>query len=263
MIRADALTSRCEKHRSLPCPCHAVADFKTHITASTAAGIAYGYWGVTQQGMSVESGLLAGGLCSVCGMLPDLDSDTGVPLRETSMFAAAVIPMLMLERFRDYQLSHEAMALAAMLIYLGIRFVVVELFKRFTVHRGMWHSIPAAGCAGLIAYLVMPSPTESMRVYKSAAVVLGFMIHLILDEIWAIDFVGLRVKKSFGTALKFFGNDSISNITMYAKLAFLAYLAWGDHGVVERIRERARFDTHYIARPAPETLPWERWMPHR
>ena len=239
-----------------------MADFKTHITVSTAAGVAYGYWGVTQQGMSIESGLLAGGLCSVCGMLPDLDSDSGVPLRETSMFAAAVIPMLMIERFRDYELSHEAMALAAMLIYLAIRFLVVEVFKRFTVHRGMWHSIPAAGCAGLIAYLVMPCQSESMRVYKSAAVVLGFMIHLILDEIWAIDIAGLRVKKSFGTALKFFGNDSIANLTMYAKLGLLAYLAWGDHGVVERIRERARFDTPHIARPSPGPLPWDRWMPH-
>jgi len=240
-----------------------VADFKTHITASTSAGIAYGYWGVTQQGMTIESGLLAGGLCSVCGMLPDLDSDSGIPLRETSMFGAAVVPMLMLERFRDYELSHEAMALAAMLIYLAIRFVVVEVFKRFTVHRGMWHSLPAAGCAGLVAYLVMPSPSESVRVYKSAAVVLGFLTHLVLDEIWAIDVAGLRLKKSFGTALKFFGNNAMSNLAIYAQFALLFYLAWGDHGVVERIRERARLDTPYIARPQEKALPWDRWVPHR
>src|SRR5690606_2307845 len=51
-----------------------VADFKTHISGSTIVGAAYGYWGTFHQGMSIESGLLAAGLCSVAGMLPDLDS---------------------------------------------------------------------------------------------------------------------------------------------------------------------------------------------
>ena len=96
-------------------------------------GIGYGYWGFAHQSMSIESSLLACGLCAVSGMLPDLDSDSGIPLRETSMFAAAVVPMLMIDRFRDLGLSHEAMALAAMLIYVAIRFVAVEFFKRFTV----------------------------------------------------------------------------------------------------------------------------------
>ena len=125
-----------------------VADFKTHISVSTLAGIAYGYWGVTSQSMSLETGILAGGLCSVSGMLPDLDSDSGIPLRETSMFAAAVIPIMMLNRFRDYDLTHESMALAAMLIYIAIRFFAVEFFKRFTVHRGMWHSLAGGGVGG-------------------------------------------------------------------------------------------------------------------
>jgi hypothetical protein len=81
-------------------------------------------------------------------MLPDLDSDSGVPLREMSMFWAAVVPMLMIDRFRDLGLSTEAMAVAAMLIYVAIRFIAVEFFKRYTVHRGMWHSLPAAASSG-------------------------------------------------------------------------------------------------------------------
>ena len=237
---------------SLQPPSAAVADFKTHITGSTIVGVAYGYWGVSQQGMTLESGLLAGGLCSVAGMLPDLDSDSGVPLRETSMFAAAIIPMLMIERFRDMGLSHEAMALAAMLIYIGIRFVAVEFFKRYTVHRGMWHSIPAALVAGLGAYLVMPSPSEAVRVYKSLAVLLGFMVHLILDEIWSIDLRRGRVKKSFGTALKFFGNDIWGNISVWGKLVLLCYLAWGDYGILDRLRQRVRLDRQQYTIPQPD-----------
>ena len=196
------------------------------------------------QGMSIESGFLAGGLCSVAGMLPDLDSDSGIPLRETSMFCAAIVPILMIDRFRDFGLSHEAMALAAMLIYIGIRFILVEIFKRFTVHRGMWHSLPAAASAGLLAYLVMPCPSEAIRVYKSIAVVVGFLVHLILDEIWSLDFRGgrFRLKSSFGTALKFFGKDPVGNISVYGKLFLLLYLAWGDTGILERLRERAKLD---------------------
>lgn len=213
--------------------------------------------------MSIESGILAGGLCAVSGMLPDLDSDSGVPLRETSMFVAAIAPMLMIDRFRDLGLSHEAMALAAMLVYIAIRFVAVEFFKRYTVHRGMWHSIPAAFSAGMLAYLVMPCPSESVRVYKSMAVVLGFLVHLTMDEIWSIDIRrGFRLKKSFGTALKFFGGNALANVSVYAKLLLLLYLAWGDHGIVERIRERTRLDQTYIAQPN-DPIDFEKWIPWR
>lgn len=242
-----------------------MADFKSHITGSTLVGAAYGYWGVVSQSMSLESGLLAGGLCAVSGMLPDLDSDSGVPLRETSMFVAAIAPMLMIDRFRDLGLSHEAMALAAMLVYIGIRFVGVEFFKRFTVHRGMWHSLPAALIAGMLAYLVMPCPSESIRVYKTSAVVLGFMVHLTMDEIWAIDISrGFRLKKSFGTALKFFGPSAMINLLVYAQLGALAYLAIGDHGVVDRIRSRTLLERQYIAQPDSTTLgDGARWQPWR
>ncbi len=242
-----------------------MAGFKTHITGSTVVGVGYGYWGVFQQGMTVESGLLAAGLCSVAGMLPDLDSDSGIPLRETSMFASATVPMLMIERFRDFNLSHETMALAAMLIYIAIRFIVIEVFRRYTVHRGMWHSIPAAASCGMLAYLIMPCPTESMRVYKSAAVVLGFLVHLVLDEIWSIDFRQgrIRLKKSFGTALKFWGDSLWANFTVYAKLALLVYLAWGDKEIPNRIRERARSEIPYLATPRDEPPVWQKWLQRR
>jgi hypothetical protein len=232
-----------------------MADFKSHITGSTIVGIAYGYWGVAEQSMSIESGMLAGGLCAVSGMLPDLDSDSGVPLRETSMFVAAIAPMLMIDRFRDFGLSHETMALAAMIVYILIRFVAVEFFKRFTVHRGMWHSLPAAASAGLIAYVVMPCPTESIRVYKSIAVVVGFLVHLIMDEIWSIDFAhGFRLKKSFGTALKFFGNSALANIMVWGMFAGLLYFAMSDHAIVDRIRNRTLLERTYLAQPEP--VPW-------
>lgn len=239
-----------------------MADFKSHITGSTIVGIAYGYWGISQQSMTLESGIVAAGLCSVSGMLPDLDSDSGIPLRETSMFVAAIVPILMIDRFRDVGLSTEAMAVAAMLVYIAIRFIAVEFFKRYTVHRGMWHSIPAALTAGLLAYLVMPCMSESVRVYKSMAVVLGFIVHLTMDEIWSLDLRHGRIKKSFGTALKFYNADQLANLSVYVKLVLLIWLALNDRGISDRIQERQQMDQTYIAQPELGEY-YKDWLPRR
>jgi hypothetical protein len=109
----------------------------------------------------------------------------------------------------------------------------------------------------------MPSPSNAERAYKAVAVVLGFLIHLILDEIWAVEVgVGrLRTKKSFGTALKFLGPSPIANVLVYGTLFGLMYTAWGDHEIAARLRQRARYD---LTQPgwdnAPPSQPG-RWEP--
>ena len=90
-----------------------MANFNTHITTSTIVGVGYGTGGyfllphVNGQA-PLTSCLLATGLCSISGMLPDLDSDSSIPLRETIMFSAAVVPMLLMHRFVHLGLDHEA-----------------------------------------------------------------------------------------------------------------------------------------------------------
>ncbi len=214
-----------------------MADFKTHIAVSTAVGVVYGYVGYERYHFPLETCLLAGGLCSVSGMLPDLDSDSGVPIREATSLAAAVVPMLLVDRLRELQLSPEGMVLAAGLVYLTIRFIIAELFRRYTVHRGMWHSIPACISVGLLSYLIMHCQDDRPRIYKSGAVAGGFLVHLILDEIWAIAFRQGRfqLKSSFGTALKFWGPSFLANISVYAKLALLSWLVYCDHEAIDRI----------------------------
>src|SRR5688500_14827490 len=119
-----------------------MAGFKTHITTSTVLGVGYAAGGHVLYGMPLPACLLAGGLCSVSGMLPDIDSDSGVPLRESLAFAAAIVPMLMVERFRELGLAPESIALGGAILYLAIRFGLGGMLKRYTVHRGMFHSLP-------------------------------------------------------------------------------------------------------------------------
>ena len=212
-----------------------MADFKTHMTVSTATGAVLAVAGY-QGGMPMTTCLLAGGLCSVSGMLPDLDSDSGRPLREATTLGAAVVPMLMVERFQKLGLDHESMVLAAALVYITIRFFLAEIFRRYTVHRGMWHSLPAAAIVGMVAFLIMQSEDISVRLFKTTAVVLGFMSHLILDEIWSVDFRRGKYafKKSFGTAMKLWGNNRWANTMTYVKLVVIGVLVYQDEGFMAR-----------------------------
>lgn len=209
-----------------------VADFKTHITTSTMLGVGYGVIGYSYCQVPLPHCVVAGTLCGVAGMLPDLDSDSGIPIRETLCFVSVLIPTLLWERFAQLGWPAEFIVFAAVLLYLAIRFGLGPLFRKYTVHRGMWHSIPAALIAGLVTYLFGMSTDFGVRVFKAWAVVLGFVSHLMLDEIYSVDWRGRRIKKSMGTAMKWFGPSLWGNVSAYGKLALLVLLALGDSALM-------------------------------
>jgi membrane-bound metal-dependent hydrolase YbcI (DUF457 family) len=208
----------------------AMADFQTHITTSTVLGIAGGLAAHAFYEVPLPSCILAGGLCSVAGMLPDLDSDSGVPLRESVAFAAAIIPMMLLERFAKWGFSFESTVLVSAIIYLVVRFGVAEALKNYTVHRGMFHSIPAALIAAELTFLIFDNENVGLRFLNAGAVFTGFMSHLILDELWSVDVNwGLvRFKSSFGSALKFWGDHAWANFATYGQLVLLTLLMTHD-----------------------------------
>jgi hypothetical protein len=203
--------------------------FKVHISASTALGVAYGTGAAVMYDVPLPACLLAGGLCSVSGMLPDLDSGPGVPLRESLSFAAAVVPMLMIDHLRAEGLAPESIVLVGAAIYLSIRFGLGHMLRKWSVHRGMFHSVPALVGVGELAYFLCAHENPWMRVFNAAAVMIGFGSHLVLDEIWSIEFRhGFKLKSSFGTAIKFWGDCWWSNLIAYGNVAVLALLILGD-----------------------------------
>jgi len=224
-----------------------MAGFKTHITVSSTLGVGYALGGHFYFGVPLPASILAGTLCGLSGMLPDLDSDSGVPLRESITFAAAALPMLLVDRFHQLGWSHETMALVGAGIYATVRFGLASIIKKLTVHRGMFHSIPAALIAGQIFYLIASANEPAIRFYKAGAVVAGFMSHLILDEIWSISFAGgvPRLKSSFGTALKFWGDGLMANLATYGQLGLLTYVSMQDGDWLERMETK-------IALPQPK-----------
>lgn len=207
-----------------------MADFRTHITFSTLCGLVYGGAAVKPLGFSPESAALAAGVTAVGGMLPDLDSDSGVPIREMSGLAAAVLPLLLTPRLVQVGLTHEGMLVTMGALYLLIRYGFAAIVNYISVHRGMFHSLPAMLIAGLIVYLEYHSDDLRIRLLLASGVMVGFLSHLVLDEVYSVDFNGirLRLKSSAGSALKFFSTEWWPNCICYGILGGLGYLAYLD-----------------------------------
>jgi hypothetical protein len=172
-------------------------------------------------------------------MFPDLDSDSGIPVRETMSLVSLLVPMLLIQRLAEFEMSSEQLVLIGAGAYCLMRFGVGSLFRRFTVHRGMWHSLPAAAIAGFIA-LLLCSCEFQVRLFKAWGVVLGFLSHLVLDELYAVDINGhrIKIKKSFGSALKFFGSKPIPNLLTYGVLLIVIALIWFDPAFQGMLRSR-------------------------
>jgi hypothetical protein len=212
-----------------------MAGFKTHITTSSLLGVGYAGLGY-HLGVPIESTLIAGGLCGVGGMLPDIDSDSGIPFRESMGFAAAIVPIMLLDRFRELGLNYEQNVLATGGMYLFVRFGLARLLAKYTVHRGMFHSLPAAFVFAGVVFLLCGSGNLQLRYFKAIGVFLGVMSHLILDEIYSFEWTGgrWRIKKSFGTALKLWGKNGWANVSTYGKLFLVISLILGEPMVMER-----------------------------
>lgn len=237
--------------------------FRVHITGSTIVGAGYGAAAWAVGDLHPTTCLLGGGLCAVAGMLPDLDSGPGIPLRESVAFAAAVVPMLMIHRFQQMGWPLEAIILAGAVIYLAIRFGMSWLLKNYSHHRGMFHSLPAAAIAGQTTFLAFAAEEPLRRYFVSSAVVLGFLTHLVLDEIWSVQmgWFGPKVKKSFGTALKFHGPVLWPNLVTYALAIILGALAAGDAAWTERMAH-VRQQMEQASRTFPQ-MPNPQWQYRR
>ena len=211
-----------------------MANFQTHITTSGLLGVAVGAAGAWYCQYDWGTALLAGGLTTIGGMLPDLDSDSGRPVRELFGLAGVLVPLLLTERLRRLGLTPEQLLVLLAAAYLFVRYGVSALFKRITVHRGMYHSIPAMLIAGLAVFL-MHCPDHLIggdelrkRLYFAGGTMIGFLSHLVLDEIYAVDLRGLipKLNQFAGSALKLRSDSWIATGLTYAILGTMSYMAW-------------------------------------
>jgi hypothetical protein len=208
-----------------------MASYKGHLAFSSALGAACGAFGWWYLGLDWGAAVLGAGLTAVGGLLPDLDSDSGVPVREMFNLAGTFAPLLLLRRLHHSALTTEQVLVIMIGIYLFVRFGVKEVFMRWTVHRGMFHSVPAMLIAGLAVYLMHHGPDERTRLYLAGGTMVGFLSHLVLDEIYSVNFmgVGFKLNKYAGSALKVASPSWSATASAYVILAGLAFAAWVDY----------------------------------
>jgi uncharacterized metal-binding protein len=202
-----------------------MANFATHITVAASASAVGGliYWATGS--VSAIQALLLTAAGSLGGMLPDIDSDNSRPVRIVSHLVFVILGFFLIQLFKTH--SWIELAILIGIFYLAFHYAMIPTFKKFTSHRGIFHSL-LAGLFFAILYIVL-----TFYFYRSSSafawlagffIFAGFLIHLILDEIYSVDFSNRRIKKSFGTALKLVGRNTQNNLIMAAMIVVLFFL---------------------------------------
>lgn len=203
-----------------------------HATGATLAGVGCGALSVLVLGTSNPWFAGATALAAfVGGLLPDIDHDEAIPIREIFSILAAAIPagvLPWLTRHQGFSTEQNICFFAGS--YALIRWVAAPIFKSLTAHRGIFHSIPFAIVAGEAVALSLVGFTVLERILLGFSIAAGCFMHLALDEIYAVDFTGRRLKKSFGTAIKLWSDDLIPTMLCYGALVGLTGAAFAMFG---------------------------------
>ena len=206
-----------------------MAQFRTHIGWGAVIGAAAVVVAMLYSLVSYPA--MAGWifLAVIIGsLLPDLDLDEGMPFQ--IVFGLLGIAGGALTFYRLYAGGQHAwmpLALMPLLVFALIRFVAGRVFEHFTNHRGMFHSIPAAALAGLLSiwFLHAVGFLKGLEFFFGAAITVGYLGHLVLDEIYsAINVHGHSIlpKSSLGSALKFRSRSHAATLAFYVLIALLA-----------------------------------------
>ncbi|MFQ5733751.1 MAG: metal-dependent hydrolase, partial [Planctomycetaceae bacterium] len=150
-----------------------MAGYREHVSISGLLGAVYGGGATFALGFTPVQGALAAVFTWVSGMLPDLDSQSGKPVREIFSLAAAAAPLCAMNRLLRWAGNAEGAMLLAILMYVAIRYGGAILLGRLSVHRGMFHSIPAMLIAAELAFLAYESDTPMVKFLMAGGVAAG------------------------------------------------------------------------------------------
>lgn len=205
-----------------------MASFRSHVSLGIASGILGAGALVSMAVLDAPSFLMTVFVAAVLGsVLPDMDSDSGIPFHVSfGSFAVVAAALLGSSAYEGTPTDYLRTALFAAAGFGFVYLVLGGLFKRFTRHRGMAHSLPAAVLAGLLAFFLAShfSYSDSEAFTLGIAMLLGYLGHLVLDELYAaVNFHGTPFipNKSLGSALKLVSDDTSIDVFLYGAILFL------------------------------------------
>ncbi|MFT5722836.1 MAG: hypothetical protein ACI9W6_003172 [Motiliproteus sp.] len=212
-----------------------MANFNTHFNIATASTGAASAALLSAGHADINTALWLWFLGTIGGLLPDIDSDNSTSLNIIFNIFSIVILLMVLryitgEHFRE--ISFTELLAIPLGVYGIIKWLIRPLFEKVTVHRGSCHSLLFLILCGLLT-TQLTWIFNSEHATKSAIIALlsggfvlfGGLIHLILDELYSVDLSNIRIKRSFGTALKIahFKNKSATFLMLVASIA-LGYM---------------------------------------
>ena len=204
-----------------------MGNYRQHIGVAGALGVFYAWGAVVLAGLHWLYGSVAVLLTTLGGLLPDLDHPMGVELKGfTGILGVLAAAAVWRHSGMDQpDLPFEILLWGVFTTYMLVRHGLRRILSRLMVHRGISHSIPTGGVWACLTYLYYPSPHHWVRLAMAGAVALGFLSHLVLDEIFSVDLAGKRLNRAFGSALKLGTRSPAPNLAIYALWIFLGWKA--------------------------------------
>ncbi len=204
-----------------------MASFRAHVSLGIASGILGASGLITLAFFDAPSFLSVVFVTAVLGsVLPDMDSDSGIPYHVSfGSFALVAAVLFGSSAYQETPEDWVRVMLFAGGAFVGVYGVIGFFFKRFTRHRGMAHSLPAALLSSLITFFLaghfLFSDMESFLL--ALAMLTGYVGHLVLDELYAaVNFHGTPFvpNKGLGSALKLTSDDRLTTYAVYGAILF-------------------------------------------
>lgn len=209
-----------------------MANFTTHIATGTVVAGALATLTLAADVIAPEN-LIPVTLAGVVGsILPDIDLRVSRPSR--ALFSGFAIFFSFAVLFSAA--NHFSIA-ELWLLWLGtllfVRYGLHTIFHNSTIHRGTWHSLLAAFFAAAATAVIfghMLDRHAGVAWLAGGFMLVGYLVHLTLDEISSVDMIDRRVKASFGTALKVYDRRyPLGTAGMAAALVLAVWLAPSPH----------------------------------
>lgn len=180
-----------------------MANFQTHLSVATVTSALAASTAISLQLVNQSEVIALWALGVLGGLLPDIDSDDSTALRLVFNLLGMVGALFVAMWFYP-MLSIVGLWLVGGLVFAFIRYTLVPVFERFTVHRGSLHSLLAGLLFALVAmnFAYHCGMDEVFSWCVGIFVLLGVLTHLTLDELYSVDLSNMEIKRSFGSALK-------------------------------------------------------------
>lgn len=156
-------------------------------------------------------------------LFPDIDLKTSRPSKYFRMFIYFLTTIFVISLLMSFQteiieyfekIPYIVVSFVAIITSIFLSYLVIKFFENTMIHRGIVHSVPFGIVSSIVLFEFIQVIKEILNTYNliiniesvliSFIFFIGFITHLVLDEAYSVNLMDARLKKSFGTAFKFY-----------------------------------------------------------